>query len=885
MKSESKVTRLLLGLFLVWLLSGVALGQTAIRWDLGAPGSAGAVTTQSAGGASPLFALPGVQLAWCNHPANAVPCTNYATTYTSLTLGVSCPTNAQIVLQGSTSCVATGDNFGNLGVYTTTNTTCTITCYDYTLTVNGISYGPFVWTQGGGSGGGGSLPVATAQGQLLAATGAGTTYAAQNKPAVNVLDIGVDCTGATDSSTVLNTLFGSISHVEVDFPDTCQVRVDHQLTIFGQTAWVLKGMGERPAPGGFGGPTIYGCNGASGSVLYINRSGYGRIDGLGIYPKGPTGVCAASSFTQSVIIDNSGGGGVTGHDIEITHSAFTSSPAGTAIAGYVGLQILGPSNGEMVSIHDSWIHCQNSSNSIGVDNENLTSDNDQVQFNNISSCRYGIKTVGNMRILNNLLTSDGIKSVFGTFGASIYTLGCSSGSMMIAYNEEDSGGPFINNDQTGAASCASGFNVIGNFIGVADISSGEYVIDVGNPGGLYFNLIGNTFLVIQNTSQYILGSASQVANHGPLAYLMDFGNFLRFPTGSNTLGMSSLVVPFQQGESHFATNLVNPSVPSPSSGAGALTEYSTPNHLWIPSNPTGSTFPDQSPWLGLRAFYAAGSLADDWLWQTIANSTQSAMIFNHNAGAATTAWFNWDGQVSGINLAQLSTPAGPSAVTPVGVSGGTTYTYAIVAFGQTGNTAGSSTVSTTTGNAVLSVSNYNQIQLVPSLSIGANKWCVWRTVGGATQGKIGCVNAAATSANALNGLTYYLNDTGLAGDSSSLPASNTTGQIISTVTTGLAPLSVTSTTPVANLTTVPTTYNHTATQQTGAHVVVDSCTLGTNCSVTLTGAAVFTSSSSYQCTATDQTGANAVKFAPSSGSVFVLTGTGVDVLGYICIGN
>ena len=122
--------------------------------------------------------------------------------------------------------------------------------------------------------------------------------------------------------------------------------------------------------------------------------------------------------------------------------------------------------------------------------------------------------------------------------------------------------------------------------------------------------------------------------------------------------------------------------------------------------------------------------------------------------------------------------------------------------------------------------------------------------------------------------TYFFKDTGLAGDSSSLPVSNTTGQIESVVATGLAPLSIASTTPVANLTTVPVTYNHSGTQQTNAHIVEDSCTLGTNCNITLTGAAVFTSSSSYMCTATDQTGANAVKFAPSSGSVFALTGTG-----------
>jgi len=110
-------------------------------------------------------------------------------------------------------------------------------------------------------------------------------------------------------------------------------------------------------------------------------------------------------------------------------------------------------------------------------------------------------------------------------------------------------------------------------------------------------------------------------------------------------------------------------------------------------------------------------------------------------------------------------------------------------------------------------------------------------------------------------------------------------QFISQVATGTAPIVVSSTTPVANLTAVPTTYNHSGTQATGAHVVQDRCTLGTSCSVTLTGSAVYTSSSTYDCVAIDRTGANAIQFAPSSGSAFALTGTGTDAISYVCVGN
>jgi hypothetical protein len=130
------------------LLSTFVHGQN-IRWDLGEPGSAGAATTQGAG-LPYLVAIPGVALNWCNYPANTVPCTNFANTYPSLSSNSPCATNAQVVLQGSSTCQATGDAFGNLGAYVAPNASCGgLTCYAYTLTANGASTGPFLWVWGG----------------------------------------------------------------------------------------------------------------------------------------------------------------------------------------------------------------------------------------------------------------------------------------------------------------------------------------------------------------------------------------------------------------------------------------------------------------------------------------------------------------------------------------------------------------------------------------------------------------------------------------------------------------------------------------------------------------------------------------------------------------
>lgn len=81
-------------------------------------------------------------------------------------------------------------------------------------------------------------------------------------------------------------------------------------------------------------------------------------------------------------------------------------------------------------------------------------------------------------------------------------------------------------------------------------------------------------------------------------------------------------------------------------------------------------------------------------------------------------------------------------------------------------------------------------------------------------------------------------------------------------------------------------FNPAGTQQTAAtlHAVFGTCTLGTNCAVTLTGSAAFTSATSYGCGATDFTGANAIKAVQAAGSV-TFTGTGTDVIQFNCIGT
>lgn len=89
---------------------------------------------------------PPAIVSFCNAPANAAPCTNKATTYTDATLGTPCSTATQIVLDGTSSCVASPNSQGNWGVWLASGQ------YTYTIQVGGATQGPFFVTAGGSTG-------------------------------------------------------------------------------------------------------------------------------------------------------------------------------------------------------------------------------------------------------------------------------------------------------------------------------------------------------------------------------------------------------------------------------------------------------------------------------------------------------------------------------------------------------------------------------------------------------------------------------------------------------------------------------------------------------------------------------------------------------------
>jgi hypothetical protein len=109
----------------------------------------------------------------------------------------------------------------------------------------------------------------------------------------------------------------------------------------------------------------------------------------------------------------------------------------------------------------------------------------------------------------------------------------------------------------------------------------------------------------------------------------------------------------------------------------------------------------------------------------------------------------------------LVTPGSP-LVSPQGTTGATSYSYKVVARNSLGTSVASQAGTTTTGNATLSGSNFNRLTWteVPY----AASYDIYRTVGGATTGKIVSATTALTA-----------DDTGLAGDSAAEPTVNTSG--------------------------------------------------------------------------------------------------------------
>jgi Pectate lyase superfamily protein len=193
---------------LLLLLMGIdAFGQAA-RYD-----QVVSTINQSApqpGGQYPALYIPNSGIAICTAPANAIPCTNYAVTYTSGTGATACPSSTQLTRPGSNTCIAGADSQGGFGVWMAAGN------YQYTVTTTYGSFGPYDFSVSGmGGGGGGASPSppldsVQAYGSLggLVSTPGVTISPTLNRPVdegprVDVTFFGADPADANDSTSAI----------------------------------------------------------------------------------------------------------------------------------------------------------------------------------------------------------------------------------------------------------------------------------------------------------------------------------------------------------------------------------------------------------------------------------------------------------------------------------------------------------------------------------------------------------------------------------------------------------------------------------------------------------------------------------------------------------
>lgn len=707
---------------------------------------------------------------------------------------------------------------------------------------------PTSTTLGGVKGSGGLLTCGAGSMQNGFASDGSITC--QSKPVIEARDIvGVDCTGVADSSAALTAFTGnppstnnSITGKTLSFGSCSQIKVTTPWVVYNQAGFLITGLTRSGAASK--GPNFVWAGGVTGPMIDMEYVDGFKVEGLNLN--------GGANATIGLQIDKNGAGGVW----NTTDGRFSDSTFQGANQNWIGVLIspVSTQNVEDIRIENSSFYCnaaRATTAAIGIKIGNSANAKNEIFYHNgISSCFYGIYQLnGSMQVLDNELSANG--GTCATGGGADIRIDTTTDPDLIQGNLDENSlqGISTNNDSSSGG-------------------PGHPVIVRGNhaaPAGC------------ENTAKYWYNTPSGVG------WLFDGNSWDPDAALTKVIGTANPVTLINV---HTAGNVYPNATFAPWWLNGFRTdsaELEVMTSRLLPGFTGATNHSPASSFLDFRAYLNSGtSQPDDVVLQNIpagGNGTSGGtFLIKHQQGATGTEMFGWDGSYPGIAIAQLSTPPAPIAISVQGTSGGTTYTYAVVAYGPTGNTPASPTLSTAIGNATLTTSNFNRIQYYGVA--GAVKYCFYRTVGGATQGNIGCVSAFAFGHDQLlptYGYTvnthvfnnnYQFDDTGLTGDLSSLPTTNTTG--------GLS---------VAGL-----CMNCTGVYETG---ILTSDKLYTNIQALIAGAAThtlansftYTSSATFQCQCTDQTAAAACKAVPASATTVTVAGTGTDSIALSCSGH
>ena len=457
---------------------------------------------------------------------------------------------------------------------------------------------------------------------------------------------GIDCTGTTDSSAALNTIFSSISGKHIRLINTsnnpCHIIVTQQLQILNAQEFWIDGDSNSIGGPGF---TISGCGtptsplGGYTALLYMNGNYHWRISNLTLEVNGATRCSSASTFAAGIQRDNNAGS-YTSTDSVIDNVTVVSSynlSSSYRISGFKGIVDSATSgSGENFKILNSYIQCQQSSTSVAIQFLGQYADLGELHHNYIGACYRGIQDNGSqLRVENNFGGGNlGNYSVYGAGGAFFYFDSCPFGfnSTSIIGNETDLDGPFLSNDGDALnAGCGNGvLRVEGNEVGSSDMAANTPAINIGNANGdptrpPVYIVIGNLLNNNNSNSFPFIGSYSTQPNVGSM---ISYGNYR---TDGNPVYMTS--GSFAGGSGSALSLLANGYLESSWTAQGTNNDY-----RYVPDN-TGNFggFTGRSAATLYESQTSAGAVNDFFLYNYLANQTTtypSTLIIEDETGPA-----------------------------------------------------------------------------------------------------------------------------------------------------------------------------------------------------------------------------------------------------------
>lgn len=589
---------------------------------------------------------------------------------------------------------------------------------------------------------------------------------------------GVDCTGATDSTSIFQTMINNAPDFsKFVFPANCQITVSttsgspNAITLqgrYGLEFW-FEGRNSNSCDTGSVGPggsaiIDNSAHVAGATIWYINQSQRllfhnmtirtnGAVDNVITVDQTASPPISTANMWENTCIRNTG-------NRNANFAGFNFSPTST-------------NNIEQMWIDKAYIQCSGQAPTSG------------------SSNGYGIIYGNNANLKNEIVerlgTAECSSDAFIEFGSDF------------SFKEWE-----MSNSYTNVTD--DGFNTM--IEGMRSENATYAIEDIGEIGPHLY--IHNDLVATVQTPI----DCSQGTGGGGCGTIMLIGNeadtprdFIKPATGgqnSTMFGVGNRNYIFNPAD--FAGGAFN--IPIGNQSQYALWNqnfvYNTLGEFYTPAVHTTGADPRQvSPPIFLEALWNGSSpTQEDWVLQANVSSTNadSTLVFGNVAGPGTfagaptgtnqnnlstmTHWFAFGGKFSGLNLAPATAPT-ILAVAAIGTQGSTTYTYEAVCHAGNGTTAAGATFSISVGNATLgsgSGANYNVVYI--NSAAGCVSYDVYRTACGGSgicstnpTGKIGSISAASTSAAINNGGAINFADNGLAGDATSAPAVNSTGNL------------------------------------------------------------------------------------------------------------